>query len=113
MATNQEMFQFLSNFGPMLGELAAQVAFLDRRIELLEQGARAPEVAAAPELPADESIEFMGQKIDVKGMLEAGMPKGGFTEMMERMKNWKPPTAPAPAAATPAPAPAVADTPTS
>lgn len=110
MATNGEMFQFIANFGPMLGELAARLDYLERRIEMVEGGAvAAPGGAPAPDAPDDASeFEFMGEKVSLKGMLEGAMPAGGMPSLMERLKNWKP-TAKADAASAPAAAPA-ADT---
>ena len=105
------MFQFVTQFGPMMGELAARLEFLEMRVELLEGGARAPAApgGAAPDGP-DESFEMFGQTFDMKAMLEKGMPAGGMSGMMERLKDWKPgaKTAAAPAApdAPPAAAPA-------
>lgn len=110
MATNAEMFAFLSNFGPMLGELAARVAFLETRVEQLEGvgAAIAPPGGAQPDV-AEEKFEMFGQTFDMKGLMESGMPPGGMAGLMEKLKTWKPPTAtatapPAPAApAAPAP----------
>lgn len=111
-ASVAEMFQFVATFGPMLGELAARVEYLEQRLDRLEGGA----LAAAPATgdPAAElgdasgAIDFFGHKIDMRSMLEGGLPPGGMPAMMERLKNWKPgATAAAPAApSTPgAPAP--------
>lgn len=114
MASAAEMFQFVSTFGPMLGELAARVEFLEQRIEQLEGGARAqlgaPAAAEAEAPAADESFEFMGQKIDLKSMLEGAIPgNGGMPSIMERLKNWTPPAAKA--AGAPATNPAAAPAP--
>lgn len=111
MATNGEMFAFVANFGPMLGELAARVGHLEARIEAMEGS---PVVGGDP-IPATDpggEVEFMGQKFDMKAMFEAGMPPGGIPGMMERMKNWKPPAAAPVASAPAAPAPATPPTPT-
>lgn len=110
MASNAEMFQFIANFGPMVGELAARLEFLEARIEALEGGftrAAPGAVPAADDGPGEEAFEIAGHKFDMKSMLEAGMPAGGVGGIMERLKNWKPtaaaptpPTAPAAAAPT-------------
>ena len=114
MATNGEMFSFISNFGPMLGELAATVAYLGERIDRLEaERHAAPAPGGADELGADDNseIEFMGQKFSVKGMLEGAMPKGGMTELMEKLAKYKRPEATA-AATPPTAAPAAEPQPT-
>lgn len=109
MATNQEMFAFLAQFGPMLGELAAHVTYLERRIEALEsadRGASDPASTSEPKPPAGK-FEFMGQEFDMDAMLAGGMPEGGFNGLMKRAleRTPKTPTAsgttPPPASSTP------------
>lgn len=107
MATQAEMFAFVTQFGPLLGELAARMEYMEMRIERLEAGhaiAQQPGAAESSDAPEAE-FEMFGQKFDMKSMLEGGMPAGGMSGLMDRIKNWKP-GQPPPAAPTPPTPPA-------